>query len=485
MVIGWAAVATLVVVLAVFVWVGLRAAGPQRSGAEPGHDVEDYVVARNSQSATRIGLSFLASGMGAWVLFAPPEVGASVGLTGVVGYALGAAAPLAVFAVLGRRLRAVVPAGHALTEWVRLRFGRAFHAWVVGVSILYMLIFVTAELTAVGGAAALISDLSPRLVVLAVAAATLAYTAYGGLRATLSTDRLQAWFILGLLAVAAAAALLERPSSARAPADDALVAVTGSGLQVALTLVVAVTVANLFHEGYWQRVWAARDVRALDRGAALGVVTTMPVVAVCGLLGIAAARSGVTLGDPPVPFFALLADVPAWLTVVVLALGLSLVASSVDTLENGLAALVVAERPRTSLRGAQWVTVILMVPAVAVALQGYSVLRLFLIADVLCAGAVVPALLSLWRRATSAGALAGAVAGLAGAVLPGWLATGSLAEGVGLATFPGAVPTLPPFLGALLASTTVALVVSLAAGKVTDLEALAAGVPALGHDAAR
>ncbi|HWB71223.1 MAG TPA: hypothetical protein VG452_03330 [Egibacteraceae bacterium] len=479
MVTGSLAAATLVAVLAVYVWVGLRA---RTRGA--GGDVEDYVVARNSQSARMLGLSFLASGMGAWVLFAPPEVGATVGAAAIVGYALGAAAPLAAFALLGRRMRAVVPAGHALTEWVRLRFGRAFHGWIVGVSISYMLIFVTAELTAIGGAAALLSDLPPRLVIAAVAAATLAYTAYGGLRATLWTDRLQGWSILALLTAAVVAILTQQPDAV-GPRVAGLRLVSGGGLQVALTLIIAVTVANLFHQGYWQRVWAARDARALNRGAALGAITTMPVVAVCGLLGLVAAESGVILGDPPVPFFALLAGVPTWLTAVVFVLALSLVASSVDTLENGLAALVAAERPPTGLRGARWATVALMVPAVAVAVQGHSVLRLFLVADVLCAGAVVPALLSLWRRATAAGALAGAVAGLAGAVAPGWLATGSLAQGVLLATFPGAVPTLPPFLGALLASALVAVGVSLAAGRATDLEALAARVPILGRRAAR
>src|SRR5690606_41191644 len=41
--------------------------------------LDDYVTARNSQSAQAIGLSFLASGMGAWILFAPPEIGAFVG----------------------------------------------------------------------------------------------------------------------------------------------------------------------------------------------------------------------------------------------------------------------------------------------------------------------------------------------------------------------------------------------------------------------
>jgi hypothetical protein len=44
-----------------------------------------------------------------------------------------------------------------------------------------------------------------------------------------------------------------------------------------------------------------------------------------------------------------------------------------------------------------------------------------------------------------------------GAVLPGWLASGNLAAGVLAASFPTSVPTLAPFVGALLASTLVSL----------------------------
>jgi len=49
------------------------------------------------------------------------------------------------------------------------------------------------------------------------------------------------------------------------------------------------------------------------------------------------------------------------------------------------------------------------------------------------------------------------VAGLAGAVLPGWVDGGSLAAGALAASFPASVPTLAPFAGALLASSLVSL----------------------------
>ena len=469
MVSGMSAVVIILLTLAVFTAIGIRASRRRT-------DVEDFVVARNSQPASVLGLSFLAAGMGAWILFAPPEVGAGVGMVGVAGYALGAAAPFVVYGLLGPHIRAVLPAGHSLPEFLRVRFGRSFSTYVGGISVLYMLFFVMAELTAIGAVVAILTGASSALTIVAVTVATLVYTTLGGLRASMLTDRFQAWLILALLAAAAYGVIAASPSAEAGAAPVG--APLGVGLEVALTLLIAVTAANMLHQGYWQRVWAAADNTALRRGALVGSLTTMPVVALLGYLGYAAAGRGLELGTPPAPFFAAIAAAPEWIVAPVLVLSVALVASSVDTLQTGLASILIAERRQLSLPAARVLTVALMVPAVIVALQGFSVLRLFLIADLLCAATVIPALASLWRRATTAGALSGAVAGLAGAVLGGIVDTGTLA-GAELVTMPGAVPTLPPFLGALVASAVVTVVVSLAARTTVDLESLGAEVPAL------
>ena len=223
-------------------------------------------------------------------------------------------------------------------------------------------------------------------------------------------------------------------------------------MSVAVTLLIAVTAANIFHQGYWQRLWSARSDGELRRGALLGGLFTVPVMLVVGTFGMLCMALGKNPGTPPMPFFALLGDAPGWLSIPVLLLAVALVASSVDTLQSGIASLVVTARPNVSLAAARWVTVLLMVPVVLVSLQGLSVLRLFLIADLLCATAVVPVLLGLWQRMTPAAAVAGAIAGLLGAVLPGWIGAGSFEAGLLAASFPTGVPTLAPFAGALIAS---------------------------------
>jgi Na+/proline symporter len=458
-----ASLAALLAALLLFTWIGLRARSSESS-------LDDYLTARGSQSASALGLSFVASGLGAWILFAPPELGAFVGPVAVAGYALGAALPFAVFAAFGGAIRRLLPEGRSLGEFAQVRLGTPVRRWVAMISALYMLCFLTAELTAVGAIAVMLSGLPAWVAVVGVAVSTLIYTTWGGLRASLLTDRWQAWLLLALLALIGMALLIGGEGTPPAGAAIALPsAPPGVALSVALTLVIAVTAANLFHQGYWQRVWSAQDLRSLKAGAWLGGLLTVAAIAVVGGLGMLAVDRGVNLGQPPVPFFALLTQAPAWLKIATLVLAVALVASSVDTLQSGLASLILTESqssraPATptrqgtsSLTTARVITVALMVPVVMVALQGISVLRLFLIADLLCATAVVPVLLGVWRRMTVPAALAGCAAGLAGAVLPGWLEGGSVAAGLLAASFPGSVPTLAPFVGALLASTLVSV----------------------------
>jgi len=444
--------AAIIAALCLFGWLGLRA-------RQTANGIDDYMTARNSQGATTIGLSFLASGMGAWILFAPPEVGAFVGPVALAGYALGAALPFIVFAMLGPVIRRQMPEGRSISEFAERRFGKGMRRWVSLISVLYMSCFLAAELTAIGAITGLLSNLNGQIVIIGVAVTTLVYTTWGGLRASLATDRWQALLLMALLATVLFVDWKHLPSVAESAEMPGIP--FWSAVSVALTLVLAVTAANLFHQGYWQRVWAARDSASLWKGALLGGGTTIIVVAVVGGLGISAAMAGLELGQPPIPFFALINEAPQWLGAVALVLAVTLVASSVDTLQNGIASLAVAEKASLTLTGARWVTVALMVPVVVIALQGASVLRLFLIADLLCATAIIPILMGLWARVTPVAALSGVVAGVIGAILPGWIMSGSFNEALQIASFPGGVPTLAPFAGAILASGGVTLLLPL------------------------
>lgn len=445
---------TVLVALAVFAWIGWRA-GREGTGTR-----DDYLTARSSQRGLILGLSFFASGLGAWILFTPPEVGTFGGLGGILGYALAAAGPFVLLSWFGPAVRNRLPEGVTLSGFVRMRFGRLMQVYVGLVSVFYMFIFVTAELTAVGGAVELLGGVKPIVTVLAVAVATAAYTSYGGLRASLRTDSWQAWAVLGLVGAALVAVAATVPTPVLQASKAGAFQITRVGVESLVVLVIAVTAANLFHQGYWQRTWAAVDVAELKRGAWIGAVLTVPVVAVLGFLGAVAAGVG-QVETPSLALFGLLDGLPTVLVVGMVLLAVALVASSVDTLQNAMVALVADEvgAGRLSLGAARWLTALLFLPSVVIAVQGLSVLRLFLIADLLAAATVAPVLLGLWRRVTESAALIGALGGLAAVVVLGWVRTGSLAGGLGLLTLP-ATEAGGLDLGAFLTAPVAALVLT-------------------------
>lgn len=447
--------ALLIGTLMSFVWIGLRAAADKGT-------LDDYITARNSQSALTLTLSFVASGLGAWILFVPPEIGAFVGPVGLAGYAFAAALPFLVLFWFGPAIRQRMPEGRSLSEYAEQRFGPLMRYWLTGLSLLYMLCFITAELTALSTIAGLTSNLPGHWVMGGVTVTTLVYTSWGGLRASMATDRLQGWLVLGLIvavciSIAWSTHELHTPLSAP-PSIPFL-----PGLGVALTLIIAVTAANLFHQGYWQRIWSAQDNQALKTGSLWAAIITMIIIAVIGGLGMLTMMIGKDPGQPPAPFFVLVGNTNHWLAAIVMVLATALVASSVDSLQNALASLLVTFRHQvsgTSIRQARWLTVLLMIPVFFVALEGFSVLRIFLVADLLCATAFIPVLFGLWKKMTPLSAIAGSIAGLLGAVVPGWIDSGDLIAGLMVASFPNSTPTLGPFAGAILTSALTTFVVA-------------------------
>ena len=144
------AIAVLVVTAGVFAAIGVAA--ERRSTS-----LERYITARGSLATGAAVSTLVASSMGAWILFSPPETATWAGLVAVVGYAVGSVAPLAAFAVIGPRLRALMPEGHSLTEYVWHRFGSGMYVLTLAFMTFYMFIYLTAELTAMALAAHLLA----------------------------------------------------------------------------------------------------------------------------------------------------------------------------------------------------------------------------------------------------------------------------------------------------------------------------------------
>ena len=454
--------------LGFFGYIGYQAA------TEKELDADEYLSARGTQSWLRIGLSLFASGMGIWILFGPSEVGYWGGFWDVVGYAVSASTPFLLLAYVGPMVREKLPDGVTLADYVRMRIGRPMQIYVGIISVVYMFTFLFAEFTAIGKAMHVLADMDPIVPMLAVGAVTAAYTAYGGLPASLRTDRIQAWVVLwlvvALLLILFAGDLSTLISDAKAynPEGDIDWSIGSmsymDSFKSGLALVVAITAAEMFSQGNWQRAWASEDEEALKKGSLLAAGLVLPLVFIMGVLGTVAAAQGAA-EDPSAAFFILLEDVHVLVIAGFVILGIALVCSSVDTLQNAVSASINRDLAdgKMDLKQARIVTVAMIPLAIYLAtgptivgftFDAYSVFGIFLFADLLAAATVLPVLLTLWERIDSRASLAGAVCGLLSVVVYG-MYTADLSTGIDYLTSPTnefGLANLEVFLSALIGS---------------------------------
>ncbi len=420
MTLGITAIAVILITAASFTLLGLLQASRHTIS------LEDYLVSRNRIGTGMALATIVASAMGAWILFSPPEVGATSGIAGIVGYCIGQATPAALFAFMGTRMRFLMPAGHSLNEYVLHRFGRAMYRLTLAIVVFYMFVYLAAELTAIAKAVELMAEVPLWLTALLVITAVFIYTLVGGLEATIFTDAIQFAVIVPLLllsfgiAVYALGGWGNAVAPVRAVAPQLLTLANGPGIKFGATLVIAVISAEMFNQTNWQRIYACKSDTVVRRSFLGSFLMIWPMLLIAGLMGILAMNFGF---NDDRAFFSLIQalELPSWVSIAVLVLVLALVMSSLDSLLNGIASLFTTDLlrifPEKSTNGilnlTRLITLIAGIPAIIIAARGYNVLYLFLLADLVCAGALFPVLFGLYsKRLTGQMALWSAIAAI-------------------------------------------------------------------------
>ena len=408
--IGAIALLVTLVTTAAFTLLGVLYAGRQQI------DLERYMVNRNQVGGWSALATVTASALGAWILFSPQEAGSAFGgVSAILGYCLGSAGAVALFFVVGPRLRHLMPEGHSLNEYVKHRFGGPMYWLVEAVIVFYMFIYLTAELTAIAKALQLVADVPLGVTALVVITAVFIYTTVGGLGATILTDIIQFVVIVPLLLLCAAVVITalggaDAFSAVAAQQPELLSLGNGDGVRFGATLVIAIVAAEVFNQGNWQRVYACRDSQTVRRAFLGSAVIVLPLIFIAGLLGVLAVPLAEVQPDiiGETALFGLLSQLamPGWILITVIVLALALVMSSLDTMLNGLVSVFTLDLMRllpdpsanNVLRVSRILTVLVGVPAIAIAAQGYSVLYLFFVADLICAAVLFPMLYGLYSR---------------------------------------------------------------------------------------
>tara|TARA_B100002051_G_scaffold216491_1_gene209115 strand:- start:1279 stop:2709 length:1431 start_codon:yes stop_codon:yes gene_type:complete len=391
--------------------------------------LNNYLVANRSVGTFSLTTSLIASALGAWILFGPASAATWGGLGAVIGYSLGTAFPLFALIYLGKKFRNNYPKGKSLIEVIRLRFGSKFFKLILFLSIFYMTIFLIAEVTAVSMLINYISGTDLWITALIIIVGSLVYTLYGGLSASIFTDNIQ-FIIFGLLLIIAFLYLISFNSNEfnfehiKLNKPNLLSSNYIPNFTAGLTFFIAVAATNLFHQGNWQRVYAAKNDKVLKNSLIISFIIIIPIVFMMGFSGLIAVSND-ALVVPDLAFFSLLLkENVLFLSVIIVALAISLTVSSIDTLVNAISSLIIVDGNKIiKFKGnylilSKQIIIIISLISFFVASKGLSILYLFLLADLFCCAAVLTVFYSFYSKSfNEKKAIVSTIIGFVGGIL--------------------------------------------------------------------
>ena len=391
--------------------------------------LNNYLVANRDIGTFSLTTSLVSSALGAWILFGPASAATWGGIGAIIGYSLGAAFPLFILIFLGEKLRKLFPRAKTLIEVIRIKFGKKLFKLVLFLSIFYMLIFLIAEVTAVSLLINYISGTSLWITALIVILSSLIYTLYGGLRASIFTDNIQfvIFIILLLLSFSYLISFNSEQFNFNTIKSNKPMLLSSDYLPnftSGLTFFIAVAATNLFHQGNWQRVYAARNNNVLKRSLFFSFLLIIPIVFFMGFCGLVAVSTNSDI-TPDLAFFNLLLKEEAiMMSIIILILAISLTVSSIDTLINAISSLIVVDGNKIiNFKGdylilSKQIIIFLSLLAFLVSSMGFSILYLFLLADLFCCAAVLSIFYSFYTKSLNEkNVLASIVIGLIGGLL--------------------------------------------------------------------
>ncbi|KXS35541.1 MULTISPECIES: sodium:solute symporter family protein [Idiomarina] len=163
---------------------------------------EDFALAGRN-----VGFAFAAAtAMATWVTsnttLVAPQLTYQLGVWGMVGYSF-AALGLLLFAPMAKRIKQLLPQGYTSGDFVRLRYGRFAWAVFLVISVVYAFGWLVSLGMAGGILLEALSGLDYYIGMTIILAMCVGYTLFGGLRAVIATDFIQALIIIVGVAVVA------------------------------------------------------------------------------------------------------------------------------------------------------------------------------------------------------------------------------------------------------------------------------------------
>ena len=362
---------------------------------------KNYIVGDRNENTFSLTASLTASALGAWILFGPASAATWGGIGAVIGYSLGTAAPMLFLYNFGPKIRKEFPNGLTLTEFIKKRFGVAILKISLFLILFYLTIFLIAEVTAIASLLNFISQVPLWITAGVTLMICLLYILRGGFKLSIITDKYQFSFIVLIILTSVFIILsnidlssyeIIKKNSPNLVDKNYLPNYTAG-----LTFFIAVAATNLFHQGNWQRVFSAKNNSILKSSLVYSSIIIFLIVFWMGYSGLLSYSLNPKV-IPDLAFFDLiLKEKDTLIIIAILILAMSLTLSTIDTLINAISSLLIVngDQINKSLSGKEvkeksnLIILLLSALVFVLASKGYSILYLFLLADLLCCAAVV------------------------------------------------------------------------------------------------
>ena len=361
----------------------------------------NYIVGDRDENTFSLTASLTASALGAWILFGPASAATWGGIGAVFGYALGTAAPMLFLYNFGPKIRKEFPNGLTLTEFIKKRFGTGILKICLFLILFYLTIFLIAEVTAIAALLKYTSQVPLWVTAAITLIICLLYILRGGFKLSIITDKYQFSFIVVIIlsSLFLVFGKLDIPSFEiiKQNSPNLIDKNYLPNYTAGLTFFIAVAATNLFHQGNWQRVFSAKNNRILKSSLIYSSLITFIIVFWMGYTGLLSLSLNSKV-IPDLAFFDLLLDKKnSAVVIAILILAMSLTLSTIDTLINAISSLIIIDGKfvNKSLKGkkvknkANIIILLLSVLVFILASKGFSILYLFLLADLLCCAAVI------------------------------------------------------------------------------------------------
>ncbi len=362
---------------------------------------KNYIVGDRDENTFSLTASLTASALGAWILFGPASAATWGGIGAVIGYALGTAVPMLFLYNFGPKIRKEFPNGLTLTEFIKKRFGTGILKICLFLILFYLTIFLIAEVTAIAALLKYTSQVPLWITASITLIICLIYILRGGFKLSIITDKYQFSFIVVIILSSFGLIFgkVDMPSFEiiKQNSPNLIDKNYLPNYTAGLTFFIAVAATNLFHQGNWQRVFSAKNNKILKSSLIYSSIIIFIIVFWMGYTGLISFSLNSKV-IPDLAFFDLILDKKnSAVLIIILILAMSLTLSTIDTLINAISSLIIVDGKfvNKSLRGkevknkANIIILLLSILVFMLASRGFSILYLFLLADLLCSAAVI------------------------------------------------------------------------------------------------